>query len=155
MKLGWPSDILRVRAAIQHGPGRLEERTNRNFIKCSKDKCKALQLGRINPLQWYWGRTGWEAALWERPAEVGQVAEHEPPACPDSDGDQHLTSMGRSTDCRLREQIFPLYLAPIRSHVGIASSLWPPICERINELEGVQVARAGAPALWAEAEGQE
>lgn len=51
MKLGRPADILKVRAAIQLGPGKLEERTNRNFIKLNKDKCKVLQLRRINPLQ--------------------------------------------------------------------------------------------------------
>lgn len=119
MKLGWPADILKVRAAIQHGPGRLEERANRNFIKFSKNKCQVLQLGRINPLQWYWGGT----------AEVGQVAEHKPPACPGSDGDQHLAPVGRSTACRLREPIFSLYLAHVRSCVDTASSLVPSMHE--------------------------
>lgn len=55
--------------------------------------------------------------------------------------------MSRSTACRLRAQISPLYLAPVRPRVDAVSSLGPPICEGISELDQAQVARAGAPAL--------
>lgn len=61
--------------------------------------------GRINPLQWYWGGAGWEQQV-EGPAGVGQVAEHESPACPGREGDQHWALMSRNTASRLREQIF-------------------------------------------------
>lgn len=41
--------MLECRAAIQRTLGRLEEWTDRNLMKFTKDTCKVLHLGRKSP----------------------------------------------------------------------------------------------------------
>lgn len=48
-KLGRAADMPWNRAAIQRDPHRLEKWAGRNFIKFSKENCKALHLEKNKP----------------------------------------------------------------------------------------------------------
>lgn len=47
-KLSGEVNILEAIATLQEGLDKLEERTKKNFIKFSKDKCKVLHLRKRN-----------------------------------------------------------------------------------------------------------
>lgn len=57
--------MLKDKGAFQRDLDRLEEWTNRNCTKISKDRCEALHMGRKNN-NTGWGLNGWETALQKR-----------------------------------------------------------------------------------------
>ena len=93
------------------GSGRLGEWADRNLTKFNRGKCKALHLGRKEPLQQYWGLPGWGAqGVFVGPSWAWALAAKEE--------QQDLGCVARSTVSGSREMIVPLYPpALLRPHL--------------------------------------
>ncbi|GAB0190529.1 protein disulfide-isomerase A5 [Grus japonensis] len=112
---GRNQSTLDDRAAIQRDLSRLEERTDRNFIKFNKDKWKDLQLGRkrlLHELRWRF--TGWEPTLLKDWVDREGVKQHMIQQC---EGQQHPGLYLQEQSQKSKESDHPLYSEHLLDHV--------------------------------------
>ncbi|KAK4828884.1 hypothetical protein QYF61_001442 [Mycteria americana] len=117
-KLGGVADKPEGHAAIQWDLNRLDKWTDKNFMQFNKGKCKALHLGKNNPMHWYMLRdTQLEKSIAER--DLGVLVDtklnmNQQCALAAKKANGILRCTRQIIARRSREVILPLYSALVR-----------------------------------------
>ncbi|GAB0187969.1 mitochondrial enolase superfamily member 1 [Grus japonensis] len=120
-KLSGEVDTSEGRATLQEDLDRLEEWANKNLMKFSKDKCKALDLAKYNPgAQYRLGSTWLESSSVER--DLGVLVESTPDmseqcAVAVKKANRMLGCINKGITSRDKEVISLLYSALVRPHL--------------------------------------